>query len=855
MSKQRLDYYDRNDHKFKGVYAEGVFSDTGESWSAAELSKRFSNLDDSLSNEIKKTNKTLTEVENSRTGEDGTVYAALKDRLNSEYRSLRHRLDRIVNITDFGAVGDGKADCTKAFVDAMGKGNVIVLIPKGTYKVSELKVPSYTKLVGDGYNTIIKLLDSAPVETNLITNSDWIYGNTHIVIEDLLLDWNINRAKASDTLKVGTNGCGIIFVNSQFIWMTRVKSINARRHCFDISSSNYHVSGNSPERYETDGCRFVWFDSCQAEGAGDDNFTTHFSEHIWFDKCISRNPSGLHFTEEVNNSNCFEIDDGSRYVTLDSCYAYGGARGFEAKAHDHSPAPFGIKFINCTAEKCVRSFDLRHNGFGLATEPESKSAYDVDIIGCTSINPVTFSSYATLSARALAVAAYRNVNIDNFTAIGGSDGVTEEVIAFYQKSYNINANNIKIRGFKNANTDIRLVGGDNKTNRVNLSNISIMNSALRGIAVGDGITEWSLVGLTALNNGRKDSIGITTTSDTGKGVMAVTIEGYQTSSSIGNTIFRNTMPTLIPGGAMMAVSSGIIGHERAAIISSTDYCEATGFKSTVISSSSSKASGERSTVISSGSSSEAKDEYTSVISSRDSIADSVRAVVMSSYNVINPQGNSVVGGWNDKGNPSSQNRKWQLNSENGNITATGTVTGGGSFSDYAEYFESASGKSLPSGSLVTLDGDKIKLADEGDDILGVISETAGIVLGEMSFHWQERYLRNEFGGLIYEEREVEFKDESGEIKRELMTLPVENPEYNEDKQYISRADRPEWNVVGLLGQVYIRIDNTIKTGDYFTAINGVATKSSGRGQGWRVMKITSPYDNERGYGVALCLIR
>ena len=75
MSKQRLDYYDRDDHKFKGVYAEGVFSDTGESWSATELSKRFSNLDDSLSNEIKKTNKTLTEVENSRTGEDGTVYA------------------------------------------------------------------------------------------------------------------------------------------------------------------------------------------------------------------------------------------------------------------------------------------------------------------------------------------------------------------------------------------------------------------------------------------------------------------------------------------------------------------------------------------------------------------------------------------------------------------------------------------------------------------------------------------------------------------------------------------------------------------------------------------------------------
>ena len=37
-------------------------------------------------------------------------------------------------------------------------------------------------------------------------------------------------------------------------------------------------------------------------------------------------------------------------------------------------------------------------------------------------------------------------------------------------------------------------------------------------------------------------------------------------------------------------------------------------------------------------------------------------------------------------------------------------------------------------------------------MLGVISETAGVILGESSFHWSGRYVKNEFGGYVYEEQ-------------------------------------------------------------------------------------------------------
>ena len=751
-----------------------------------------------------------------------------------------------VSVKMYGAAGNGTADDSQAFREAMANGGRTVYIPPGTYRVSGIKIPSKTRLMGAGKDiTIIKLTDNAPATTNVVTNADWKGGNENIIIQDFTVDWNRERPNGLDSIEGQPNACNVLFVNTDYIWMKRIKSVKARRHCFDVSASIYHHE-EPPTQYEKDGCNYVWIDECEATGAGDDNFTTHFSNYVFITNSYSYSPSGLHFEgNNVNNSNCFEIDDGTKHAVVSNCYAYNGARGFESKGHEHSPAPTDVKFVNCIAEKCLRAFDIRHNGHALADEPESASAFDVQISNCTAINPVKFESYPGLDPRALAIAAYNNVNVTNFNAIGGSDGVADDVISIYQKARNVNLANIAVRGFTKADTDIRVNGGDHASSHVSLVNISLEKSARRGIVVTTGMTSCSVTNLTARGRNVAESFAIYSQEDN-INIVGVDVSGYTTPVNIAGHYLGNS--NRLTGSVSLASLGGFAKHDFSAVIASTDTSVADGSKSAVIASAASKANGERSAVVSSDNST-ASGQYSGVMASRDCTASGARAAVIGSYGVDNPQTNSLAGGYNNSGRATSSARKWQLNSQNGNIVAAGTVTQSGSFTDYGEYFESLDGKEIPTGHIVALEGDKIRLANQDDDLLGVISETAGIVLGEASFAWHGRYKKNEFGGYIYEE----VKDpETGE----MVTTQAINEEYDDSKddEYIPRSERPEWHVVGLVGQVFVRVDDTVKPGDYLTAKDGIGTKSSDK-TSWKVMKITAPFDEKKGYGIAFVFIR
>ncbi|WP_327834650.1 peptidase G2 autoproteolytic cleavage domain-containing protein [Bacillus swezeyi] len=158
------------------------------------------------------------------------------------------------------------------------------------------------------------------------------------------------------------------------------------------------------------------------------------------------------------------------------------------------------------------------------------------------------------------------------------------------------------------------------------------------------------------------------------------------------------------------------------------------------------------------------------------------------------------------------------------------------------------GKRIPSGTIVTLEKNKIRPAQKSEFMLGVISETAGTVLGSAEVYWKDRYLKNEFGDLIYE-------DVLDEKTGEYVKMPVENSEWKSKKEYIPRDQRHEWNIIGLVGQVYVRIDETVEVGNSIEANDGMATKSKDSSQRWRVMEITKPYSKKDGYGVAICFIR
>lgn len=161
--------------------------------------------------------------------------------------------------------------------------------------------------------------------------------------------------------------------------------------------------------------------------------------------------------------------------------------------------------------------------------------------------------------------------------------------------------------------------------------------------------------------------------------------------------------------------------------------------------------------------------------------------------------------------------------------------------DYAEFFEwldANPNNEDRRGYFVTLDGDKIKIAEPGDYILGIISALPAVV-GNSDENWRGRYILDEFGGFITEEFEYEEKildKDTGETRTitKTGTRYKENPEYNPTLSYIQREDRPEWDTVGMMGVLAVRDDGTCQVNGYCqVSEGGVATASE---NGYRVIK-------------------
>ena len=171
----------------------------------------------------------------------------------------------------------------------------------------------------------------------------------------------------------------------------------------------------------------------------------------------------------------------------------------------------------------------------------------------------------------------------------------------------------------------------------------------------------------------------------------------------------------------------------------------------------------------------------------------------------------------------------------------GTTTTG---ADYAEYFEWNDGNPNHEdriGTIVALNEDKIYPAGPEDEILGVISGTAAVIGDNPECDWQGRFLVDNYGRQIMEEITEQIMvgyTENGEPMYEeyKRLFPKVNPEYDETKTYIRRTDRPEWDVVGLMGKLHVNDDGTCVPNGYAKCGgNGIATASAEK-TNMRVMK-------------------
>ena len=171
----------------------------------------------------------------------------------------------------------------------------------------------------------------------------------------------------------------------------------------------------------------------------------------------------------------------------------------------------------------------------------------------------------------------------------------------------------------------------------------------------------------------------------------------------------------------------------------------------------------------------------------------------------------------------------------GNGYADGTWNNNGA--DYAEFFESTTGAALTLGATVVLDGNKVREATDQDPmsaIMGVVRpkepSKASMIVGNTAWNkWANKYLTDDFDRYIMEDHDVlEWTDEEGKLQTYEshnipagVTVPDDavvkthddkgnkfqhyklNPAWNPDAEYINRENRPEWIIVGLVGQVKI----------------------------------------------------
>ena len=188
--------------------------------------------------------------------------------------------------------------------------------------------------------------------------------------------------------------------------------------------------------------------------------------------------------------------------------------------------------------------------------------------------------------------------------------------------------------------------------------------------------------------------------------------------------------------------------------------------------------------------------------------------------------------------------------EDGDIHYDGSDAGA---YDYAEMFEWEDGNPDNEdrvGYSVSLVGKKIKKAEEGETVIGIVSAVPA-VCGDSPMEWQKRYKTDEWGRKIHKEVDcvkfeiqhesepAEYYEENddipegkeiGDVKKEAVyitkekhyegdAIPSELPdnavtykklisqnsdEYDPSQEFIPRKERKEWSPVGLVGKLRMR---------------------------------------------------
>ncbi|MGG3448452.1 glycosyl hydrolase family 28-related protein [Domibacillus aminovorans] len=398
-------------------------------------------------------------------GKNG-VYPDWKETLDKEWDMLQEKAKKEVYV-----------EADSDIETALSGGERTVYIPEGIFIIDELHVPSYTIVKGAGAGkTVLKLRDTAPKRSFMMTNENHVKGNHHILIEGITFDWNIERLQLDEKSSSGNNRSSCLtFANVEYGWIKNCDAKNPGLHCYDVSSTLYDYSGDGHRA--RGGSRYVWIDGCTGSGFGDDGVTTHHSDYILISNCFMCDPSGRSHQKGFSNSNGFEADDGSRYVWLINNASARCFGGVEVKAHATSSAAANVHITGHLSVNDNRSYNFRHIGHHSKTDPDSKTACFITATRIVSVHPIYTDLYTSSKPRALTISAYKHVVINGMRAIGNADYNYKglPIAGIQYKSKHVHVQNVIMEDFQTAAPALKVFGGAQKAEDVSIKDVVFKN--------------------------------------------------------------------------------------------------------------------------------------------------------------------------------------------------------------------------------------------------------------------------------------------------------------------------------------------------------------------------------------------
>ena len=433
--------------------------------------------------------------------------------------------------------------------------------------------------------------------------------------------------------------------------------------------------------------------------------------------------------------------------------------------------------------------------------------------------------------------------------------------------------------------DVYIKSGGTTETKLNAANIKKNPSSTSGDIISGHLTVGSRqsgsIGTSSLTVGNYHLASSTYS-------VALGGTSNKVSGSYGATIGGSTNTVSSSNSAIIGGTENEVSNYNSIILGGTNNTSlGTEWHTAIVGGSGNSTTGRHSTVIG-GNSNISSNWCGSVVGGQNNTNSGESSVILGgSYNESTGYGGAVIAGFHNKalyqqvktghyakdGTAGTQsgttgdafiigNGTSSTTSNAFRVTYSGNVYGKATFhssgADYAEYFEWADGNQHNEdrrGLFVTWGNDGlIQIANNGDEVLGVVSSFPSVVGNAYEDDWQGMYKTDVFGKPLsqivhydaeYADIEVPDIDDNGDILgtthkehrliREAYDTEeyILNPNYDPEQAYIPRSERQEWDVIGLMGQLVVVDDGTCNANGFCTVgENGVGTASE---TGFRVL--------------------